>query len=94
MSVPTFAANATVGQIVPIPATLPPWLGGGGAGGGGFQHNQLSASASWSINHSLGRIPNVQVYVAGKVVIADVEATSTTVNITFASAQSGVAVLT
>lgn len=66
----------------------------GGSGSSGIQHNQTTPSASWNITHSLGRIPNVQIYVGGKVVIVDIDATTTNVFVTFASAQSGVAVLT
>jgi hypothetical protein len=79
--------------VVAIPATLPPWVGGGGASGG-FQHNQASASSAWSIPHSLGRIPGVDVYVAGEQVEADVDATSSLVVITFPTPYSGVAILT
>lgn len=104
MSVPTYTVasatespvptNVILGTLLAIPATLPPWAGGGGAGGSGFQHNQVGAGATWTIPHSIGRIPSVQVYIAGKAVLADVEATSSQVVITFASPQSGVAILT
>jgi hypothetical protein len=90
------AASAVLPDIVvAVPATLPPWAGGvGGGGGAGLQFTQITPSASWSFTHTIGRLPNVQIYIAGKAVLADVEATSTTVLVTFATAQSGVAVLT
>lgn len=78
--------------VVAVPAALPPWIGGGGSSGG-FQHNQTTPSASWSIPHSLGRLPNVQIYISGAVVIADVAATASLVTVVFPSATSGVAVL-
>lgn len=59
----------------------------------GIQHNQVSPSASWNIVHDIGRVPNVQVFIDGQAVIADIEASPTEVNITFSQPQTGIAVL-
>lgn len=59
----------------------------------GFAWNQTSPSAQWNIPHALGRVPAVEVYVAGKLIGVDVDATNTNVVVTFPSPQSGVAVL-
>lgn len=68
----------------------------GGAGGGADNavvHSQSTPSASWAIPHLMGRIPNVQIYITGAVVIADITSTSSLVTVVFPSAVSGVAVL-
>jgi hypothetical protein len=67
--------------------------GGSGGGGTSLVHTQSTPSASWAIPHLLGRIPNVQVYITGAAVIADIAATNSLVSVTFPSAVSGVAVL-
>lgn len=56
-------------------------------------HTQSTPSASWAIPHLLGRIPNVQIYITGAVVIADITSTPSLVTVVFPSAVSGVAVL-
>jgi len=67
----------------------------GASGTAAFEHTQSTPSASWSIDvpPSMGRTPNVAVYVDGRLVLADVEADSSTVNITFPSPVAGSAVL-
>jgi hypothetical protein len=54
---------------------------------------QTLASSSWSFSHTLGRVPAVTIYVAGEQVEADVNATETTVSITFSTPVTGLAVL-
>jgi hypothetical protein len=61
---------------------------------GGFEHTQTTPSATWIIPHTLGRLPSVKIYIAGREVGADVEATLSSVTITFPSAISGKAVIT
>lgn len=61
--------------------------------GSGQVHNQTTPSGTWVISGTLGRIPNVAVYVDGELVEADVSATPTTVTIVFPSPTAGVAVL-
>lgn len=56
-------------------------------------HTQASASATWTINHNLGRRPLVQLYTVGGVEFA-AEITHTSVNqavVTMASAIAGTA---
>lgn len=59
----------------------------------GVTHSQMVASSSWVIAHGFGRLPNVAVYIDGAEVDADVTSTTVTVTVTFASPQTGVAVL-
>lgn len=61
--------------------------------GGAMEWNQTSPSAQWTIPHTLGRVPAVEVYVGGKLVGVDVDADASNVIVTFPSPQSGVAVL-
>lgn len=56
-------------------------------------HDQTIPAASWSITHNLGRLPQVSVYVDGKEILADVEATNTTATVIHATPTAGVAVL-
>lgn len=86
---------------VVVPSSLDSEVAGGignivvdGGTAGGIQYDQTTPSASWIIPHSLGRVPNVQVYVGGAAVITDIQANATSVNVTFAVPQTGVAVLT
>lgn len=47
-------------------------------------------ASTWILNHGLGRLPMAQVFLgSGEQVLADVDATSTTVTVTHASPQSG-----
>lgn len=68
---------------------------GGGPGGVLFTHNQLSASAVWTINHNLGTYPVlVIVDSAGTVVIGDVSyASSNQMVVTFSAPFAGNAYL-
>lgn len=70
--------------------------GGGGGGSDTFiEHFQNTPSASWSINHGLGRTPAVTLIVGGKIIIGDVEYTnSEQVLVTFAEPTAGKAILT
>lgn len=60
-----------------------------------FEHHQTVASASWIIPVPVGfgRTPSVTVYVGGKLVLTDVDADATTVNIHFPDPTVGSAVL-
>jgi hypothetical protein len=60
----------------------------------GMKFEQTVALATWLITHSLGREPNVTVYVGGEVVDTDITASPTQVSITFPSPYSGFAILT
>ena len=56
---------------------------------------QGTPSATWTFNHSLGRLPAVSLYLMdGEEVDTDVEASTTQVTATWPSAQSGRMVLT
>lgn len=59
----------------------------------GFTHSQIVASSSWVISHTLGRLPNVAVYIGGELIETDITASTSTVTITFPSPAAGVAVL-
>ncbi len=64
-----------------------------GSNGNAQRHIQSTPSSSWIISHTFNREPDVAVYVGGQEVDADVAATVTTVTVTFASPQTGVAIL-
>lgn len=65
-----------------------------GASGGTYTHTQTTPSASWLIEHNLGHIPNVAVYIDGKHGLADVEVIdNNAVVVTFPEATVGVAAL-
>jgi hypothetical protein len=66
---------------------------GGGGNNVAQRHIQSVPAGSWVISHSFNREPDVAVYVGGQEVDADVSATVTTVTVTFASPQTGVAIL-
>lgn len=59
-----------------------------------FIHSQTTPISSWSFDHPLGRLPNVEVYINGEVVLVPIEATTTHVLITFPAPAIGFAVLT
>lgn len=59
----------------------------------GFVHKQTIPLAYWSFDNPLGREPVVQVYINGELVLADVDATESTVSIQFPSPAVGVAIL-
>lgn len=65
----------------------------GEAGISGFEYTQTVAAATWTIPHALGRRPSVEVYAANERVMADIDASTTSVTITFAAPVSGSAVL-
>jgi len=65
----------------------------GGGDGIALRHIQSTPNSSWIISHTFNREPDVAVYVGGQEVDADVAATVTTVTVTFASPQTGVAIL-
>ncbi len=60
----------------------------------GFEHIQSTPQSIWTISHVFGRRPNVQIYVAGKVIFTDVSSTTTQVTVTFPTPIAGIAVLT
>jgi hypothetical protein len=75
----------------PIAAIIGP-AGPAGPAGASVVPLRLNAtnSATWILNHSLGRIPTVQVFIgSGEQVLADVDASATTITVTHASPQSG-----
>jgi hypothetical protein len=54
------------------------------------RYDQSSASSSWNISHSLGRVPHVQVFdTSGNAVTADVYATTTGISVAFSQPQTG-----
>lgn len=60
-----------------------------------YTHTQTTPAAQWSITHTFGRLPVVQVLVDDEVVYADVDYPDAShVLITFASPTAGLAVLT
>lgn len=67
--------------------------GAAGGAGSALVHQQSSPSASWSIAHTFGRLPLVDLYIDGQQVEADVAATDTTVSVTFPAPTAGTAVL-
>ena len=49
-----------------------------------------SLAATWTLPHTLGRVPTVQVYLAsGEQVLTDLTATATTITVVFPSPQQG-----
>lgn len=52
--------------------------------------DQSTASSTWILSHTLGRIPTCQVYLTnGEIIFTDVICTSTTITVTFPSPVSG-----
>lgn len=87
------------GEFDPDPDVLVIPVPGPSGSVGGYTHVQSSPSASWLINHNLGRYPLCQVLIDidgdtfPELVIADVEHNSVNQTaITFPSAQTGRAV--
>lgn len=65
-----------------------------GTGGESAQvWDQNTPAATWTIPHTKGRIPVVQVYVAGEQVVGDIDATDTQVVVTHAAPVAGKAIL-
>ncbi len=63
-----------------------------GAAGSGSAPLRINASlaSTWTLPHSLGRVPTVQVYLTtGEQVLTDVQATTTQITVTFPSPQAG-----
>lgn len=59
----------------------------------GYVHKQMVPMANWNFAHPLGRIPVVQVWINGELVLVAAEASETAVNIQFPSPAVGVVVL-
>lgn len=71
----------------PIAAIIGP---AGPPGIGAVRIDQSAPAATWILPHAFGRVPAVQAYLAsGEQVTTDIVATSTTITVTFAAAQSG-----
>lgn len=95
------ASPVTVGLRGPEGATVQPLadvapgrvvgvMGPPGPAGGAVRFDVTSPSASWVIPHSFSRVPIVSVYLAsGELVLADVFASATTINVVFASPKTG-----
>ena len=86
----TTAPKVTVGRkvtgvdvLLPIdPAQLPQ--------AGGFTYYQYTPAATWVFRHPLGRIPSVTVYeLDGTEMDTDVEASVTTITLTFGTPSTG-----
>jgi len=61
----------------------------------GAVHDQTVAAATWTISHTLGRRPNVALYLdSGEEVEADIVSTTTQVTITLPAPMTGQAILT
>lgn len=68
--------------------------GPAGPDGRFYTHEQTTPSASWTVQHDLGRYVSVDVYVDDHVGLADIEAIDlNTLSITFPSAVSGIAAI-
>ena len=79
--------NAGGNTLIEVAGTQGPQ---GPPGTGASVHNQVSPASTWTFSHSLGRLPAVSVYdSSGNLLLADVEATSSTISVTFASPTSG-----
>lgn len=83
--------GTTVQALADIdPARVVGVMGPPGPAGGGVRFDVASPAASWIISHAFNRVPIVSVYLAsGELVLADVFATATTINVVFASPKSG-----
>jgi len=89
---PQVAVAPSAGATMIIAATpgLQGLQGPQGPSGSGVLFTQASAAATWTINHSLGRLPAaVNVVVGGQVVDADVSVSTSQIVVVFASPQSG-----
>jgi hypothetical protein len=70
------------------------WVSVKGSGGGAYMEIQFENTQEFEIEHNIGKYPNVQIIVGGKVCMADVEHLDTeTVGISFAKPYTGVVVL-
>lgn len=62
---------------------------------GGYTYFMYLPSATWAFQHPLGRVPQVALYdLDGQQMDTDIEATTTTVTLTFATPMSGYVILT
>ena len=53
-------------------------------------HINASLASTWTLPHTLARVPTVQVYLtSGEQVLTDVQATTTQITVTFPSPQAG-----
>lgn len=86
-------APAAPSPIAVLPVPGPPGPPGGGTGSGAQIHQQTTPTATWTVTHTFGRLPAVDLYIAGVLVEADVEATTTSVTVTFPTPTAGYAVL-
>lgn len=77
------------GVVVDLVATGPPGPSGGGSSA--YVHTQGSSSATWTISHNLGYLPDVAVFTVGGVeVVASVVHTSVNVTVvSFAAPMAG-----
>jgi hypothetical protein len=65
-------------------------MGPPGPAGSAVRFDVTSASASWVIAHAFGRVPIVSVYLAsGELVLTDVFATASTINVVFPTPKTG-----
>jgi hypothetical protein len=78
-------------QVVVVEIPGPP--GPMGPTGSGYEHTQTIPSATWVINHPLGRMPNVTIYFGSEQVDTDIVASPTVVTVIFPAPATGVAVL-
>lgn len=79
-----------------IEVVTPVVSGPQGPPGASYQHDQTTPAATWIISVPgtfAGRLPAVEIYVAGERVLTDVAATTSTVTITFPVPTAGSAVL-
>lgn len=91
-SVEVVAAPTTVIEVaVAVGPPGPPGL----SGIGGYVYAQTVPLATWTISHTLGRMPSVSLYDSfGEQVDADVTASPTAVTASYPSPRIGTAVLT
>ena len=72
------------------PARFIAVMGPPGPAGGAVRYDVTSPSASWVIAHGFSRVPIVAVYLAsGELVLADVFADASTINVVFPSPRTG-----
>lgn len=80
-----------VAAIIGPPGPAGP-AGPQGPAGAGSTPLRLDAAlaATWVLNHGLGRVPSVQVYLStGENVLSDIAATTSQITVTFPSPQQG-----
>lgn len=70
----------TVGEALELGPGLPGPPGPAGPPGptgGAVVHQQTTPAATWTVPHTLGRLPLVQLVVGGQVVLTDLDVTTT-----------------